>query len=158
VNDAQTSPILELPEALAWFHAPGERLCTGQTVRRALDHAREDGRVPVEVWTHLRAWNLADSDGWVVYDTVGMPSLGARDIEVVARQEQLSATDAAVFVRNLSLYTLAEGDPFKSGHTAASPVGRLRARILPRGFAAPMRRVVRWAPIGGRTLPVALQS
>lgn len=151
-------PMLELPQVFGWFHAPGERLVSRQTVRRARNHADEDGRLPIELWTHQRAWNLAEADGWVLHDTVGMPSLGARDIELAVRAEQLSTTDAALFLRNLSLYTLAEGDPFKSGHTAESPVGRLRARVLPRGFSAPMRRVVRWTPIGGRGLPDKLRD
>lgn len=152
------TPLLELPGVLAWFHAPGERLMSRAGVRRARAHAREDQRLPVELWTHLRAWSLDDADGWMIYDTVGMATLGARDLEVAARSELLSPTDAAVFVRNLSLYTLAESDPFKSGHTAESPVGRIRAKARSRGFAAPARRVVRWAPIGGRPLPSSLQS
>jgi len=151
-------PLMELSEVLGWFHAPGERLLSRAGVRRALVHAREDGRVPVELWTHLRARELGDPDGWVLYDTVGMATLGARDLELAARSEQLSTTDAAVFLRNLSLYTLGESDPFKSGHTAESPVGRIRARVLPRGMLPPARRVVRWAPIGGRPLPPVLQS
>ncbi|HCH63106.1 MAG TPA: hypothetical protein DFR83_09895 [Deltaproteobacteria bacterium] len=155
---ALVTPLLELSEVLGWFHAPGERLVSRQAVRRALKHAREDGRLPIELWTHQRAWKLADADEWVLHDTVGMPSMGGRDIELAIRADQLPPVDAAVFLRNLSLYTLDEGDPFKSGHTAESPVGRLRARVLARGFAAPVRRVVRWSPIGGRGLPAVLQA
>lgn len=157
VLSALASPLLELGEVLGWFHAPGERLCSRAAVRRALAHAAEDGRVPVELWTHLRAFAVGDPDGWVLYDTVGMPSLGARDLELAARADRLSGADAAVFLRNLSLYALARADPFKSGHTTESPVGRLRARVLGRGLRAPARRVVRWAPMGGRPLPLSLE-
>jgi hypothetical protein len=115
---ALAAPLLDLPEVLAWFHAPGERLCSRSGVVTALSHAKEDGRLPVELWTHLRAWQVGDADDWVLYDTVGMPSLGVRDLELAARADQLSASDAATFLRNLSLYALAESDPFKSGHTA----------------------------------------
>jgi len=151
-------PLLELSEVMAWFHPPGERLVSRAGVRRSRLHAKEDARLPLELWTHLRAWELGDDDGWMLYDTVGMATLGARDLELAVRQERLSPTDAAVFLRNLSLYTLGESDPFKSGHTAESPVGRIRARVLPRGFTAPARTVVRWAPIGGRPLPAQLQA
>jgi len=149
-------PLLELPEVLAWFHPAGEALRSAAQVRRALRHAREDDRLAVELWCHTRSFEVGDADGWAVYDTVGMGALGARDLELCARTEQLPPGDALRFLSNLALYTLAENDPFKSGHTAESPMGRIRAATRARGFAAPPRKVVRWAPIGGRNRPVAI--
>jgi hypothetical protein len=149
-------PLLELREVLGWFHAAGEALRSPAQVRRALRHAREDDRFPFELWCHTRAFEVGDPDGWAVYDTVGMSALGARDLELCARTEQLQPGDALRFLSNLALYTLAEQDPFKSGHTAESPIGRIRAVTRARGFAAPPRRIVRWAPIGGRTRPMGI--
>ena len=149
-------PLLELPEVLGWFHAPGEALRSPAQVRRALRHAREDGRFALELWSHTRAFEVGDDDGWAVYDTVGMPALGARDLELCVRTAQLSPPDALRFIANLALYTLAERDPFQSGHTAESPMGRIQAATRRRGFAAPPRKVVRWAPVGGRSRPVSI--
>lgn len=150
-------PILELPTVLGWLHAPGEALRQPREVRRALQHARDDKRLPIELWTHARVTPVADTGGWLLVDTVGMEDFGARDVELAVAPDSVAIEDAVRFVRNLSLYAVAEHDRFKAGHTAEGPAGRLIARPRGRGVLDPPRRVVRWVPVGGPSVPHVLQ-
>ncbi len=145
-------PLVDIPEVRGWFHGPGEVLRMPAEVRAAIRHAKEDKRLPIELWTSVRAMSV-DEAGWCVVDSVGMAALGNRDLEWWIAPGTVPASDAALFLRNLTLYAISEPVDFKTGHTAASPAGHIEAKLLGRGFRAPQRRVVRWTATAGPALP-----
>jgi hypothetical protein len=136
--------ILELPEALAYFDPNGEVILDRAGVAESLEHGKQAGIPPLDLFTHVRLFNLGGSD-FALMDTVGMDRFFLPDAEV-AVAKAIDPNQAASFLRNVSLHHLKKRGPIPDGHTTDGPGGRYRVHHRKESLGPPPRHVARFAP------------
>jgi hypothetical protein len=70
---------------------------------------------PLTGFLNVRFFNLVDSDGEMVIDTLGLSALGLTDFQMHFRK--LEPDPVALFLANLGGYAFDKGDVIESGHT-----------------------------------------
>jgi len=145
--------LLALPGALCYFNPNGETLQSRDDFTEALAEAAKHGLPPLDLWANVRLFNL--SDEVCLMDTVGMGQLDTPDHEACFRADAFDPDDVDLFLRNISLYVLDNGDHVKDGDTVDGP-GEVswRALRLEEGLGAPPRAALRWSPENGDELPL----
>jgi hypothetical protein len=149
------SAILRHPSALAYFNPNGEALRSADFVAKSLASHAERQLPPLDVWSNVRL--MRADGGWLLMDTVGMGQLDRQDLEACFPEDTFEPGDVDVFLRNVSLYLLENGEVIKDLNTIDGPGGVWRAHEVDEGLSDPPRRLLRFFPEDGSTPPAALR-
>ena len=136
--------VLDLPGALAMFDPNGEVILPRDQVDASLSHARNASIPPLDLFTHVRLFNLAGRP-FALMDTVGMERLRLLDAEVLLAA-RFDPNDGAAFLRNLSLQHVRRGAVILDGQSTEGPGGRYRAQRRAASVVEPPRPIVRFVP------------
>jgi len=149
--------VLELPEALAYFNPAGETIFRRESFDDQREYHQRAGLLPLPLWSCVRWFNLSDSPGWTLMDTVGMEQLDAMDMEACFETARFDLATVANFLRNATDYVRQKGPVIKDGDTMDGP-GKIRWRgmAFDQSFAPRPRPTIRWFPLAGRDAPTAL--
>lgn len=142
-----SEPFLRLPGALALFAPGGEALRSREQVETALGRKLGAGAPPFELWTNVRAVELArEGDArWLALDTVGMTQLRLPDHEAIFAEGQEEPEAVEALLRNACAHILASS-PIPPGSTADDGRGRRWKASAATSIVAPPRPVLRWLP------------
>lgn len=141
-----SAKLCALPEALAFFNPGGEVLLDASLLAGRLAHAAEHTMPPLDAFAHVRMVNIEDAPGWALMDTVGMEQLFLPDHEACF-DESREPDEVAIFLLNLALYLVQNGEVIEQGHTVDGPGGTWRCRVASdEPLMAPPRRTLRWFP------------
>jgi hypothetical protein len=150
-----TSAVLDLPAALCYFNPNGEILRDQNGRRECLNFGWSNDLPPLDIWSNVRLFTV-DAE-WSLMDTVGNGQLNVRDTEVCFHAESYDMGEIDNFLRNISLYTITNGEVINDGDTMDGPGGiRWQARHYASGVCEPPRRVLRWFPKDDREVPTIL--
>jgi hypothetical protein len=151
--------LFQLREALCYFNPNGELLLPKATLEKRLKQSQSAGPPPLDLWANVRMFKLHPSPAWSLMDTVGMIQLDVVDHEACFRTQKYDPEKVAVFLRNISLYTLGENPVFENGNTADGPGGiRWQCHAYENGLVDPPRSVLRWLPMDGEERPPMLTA
>lgn len=139
------APILGIEGACAYFDPNAEVILPHDGVRALLESDEREGSTPLELFTHVRLFNI-DSQ-WSLMDTVGLDRFLLPDVEVLLTRD-VDPNLVAGFLRNVSAYLLANGPVIEDGHTTEGPFGVLHVHARERSLTEPPRRVLRMVPEG----------
>jgi hypothetical protein len=149
--------LLDLPSALCYFNPNGEILRDQDGLRESLNYGWAHELPPLDVWSNIRLFNV--NAEWSLMDTVGNAQLDIPDAEACFHAESYDFSDVDNFLRNVSLYVLRNGEVINSGDTMDGPGGiRWQATQFDNGICDPPRRVLRWLPTDGRSVPPEIRD
>ncbi|MFT4704782.1 MAG: hypothetical protein ACI81R_002490 [Bradymonadia bacterium] len=147
--------VLTLPGARCLFLPAAETLNDGQGVADLVAHAAEVDAPPFELLVGVRLLQLAEHEPWTLMDTVGLGQLDQGDHEAIFKKEYDPSTVAG-FLLNISQYAFENVDVIADGDTVKGP-GAVDWRAHKReSLYLPPRPVLRWVPLDGTKVPVAL--
>ena len=149
--------LLGLPGALCYFNPNGEMLRDQQGLRETLEYAKSNDFPPLDAWSNVRMFNI--NADWCLMDTVGNGQLDIPDVEACFHTESFDFNQIDNFLRNVSLYTLTNGEVIQQGDTMDGPGGiRWQSHQFENGLCDPPRRVLRWLPLDDREVPVEIHN
>jgi len=149
--------LLEHPAALAYFNPNGEVLRSPEGCAEDVVWHRDHDVMPLPLWSNVRLFSLAP--GWTLMDTIGMEQLGVDDQEACFSSDRYAPPDVARFLRNATSYVCTQGPVIRDGDTIDGPGGlRWSARTIEQSRAPRPRRVLRWIPMDGASVPDVLGS
>ena len=151
------SSLLELPAAVCYFNPGGEVLRDLDTLRAGLNFAWSNDIPPLDVWSNIRLYNI--DEAWALMDTVGNAQLDIPDLEACFHLESYEPDEVDGFLRNVTLYVLANGQVIDDGDTVDGP-GDVpwQAHQFEDGLSDPPRPALRWFPMDDRPVPEAVAS
>lgn len=148
--------VLAMPGALALFAPDGEALSPLGTVDRLLARHAEGGVLPQELWANVRMVKLADHEGWMLMDTVGLEQLDVPDHEALFAKDY-DPSEVAGFLRNAADYVAQNGPVIQDGDTMDGPGGiHWQGATFEEPLWNPPRTVIRWFPCDDVAPPEAL--
>jgi hypothetical protein len=152
------SAVLELPEAICYFNPGGEVLRDEDSLRQGLNQAWAKELPPLDAWTNIRLFRVADDD-WSVMDTVGNEQFDRNDFEVVYPVDRFPVEEIERFLRACSLHQLKNDVPISEGDTAEG-IGGVDwvASERSESLSDPPRRTIRWYPKIGKLPPKSVMS
>lgn len=146
------SSLLDLPEAICYFNPNGEILRDRNGLRESIDHGVANDVPSLDAWSNVRMFKV-DAE-WFLMDTVGNGQFDVPDVEACFHTESYEPQQVDKFLRDVSLYILTNGEVIKDGDTMDGPGGiRWQSRSFDNGICDPPRRVLRWLPMDGRSVP-----
>jgi hypothetical protein len=156
INKVVTS-LLKLPQALCYFNPNGEVLRDREGLVETIDHGTRHDLPPLDAWSNVRMFNI--NAEWSMMDTVGNGQLDIPDIEACFHSDSYDFNEVDNFLRNVSLYILRNGEVIKDGDTMDGPSDvRWKSHPFENGICDPPRRVLRWMPMDGRSVPIEVSS
>jgi hypothetical protein len=117
--------LLEAAPADLIFWSPTQQMLSPEQVRRRYSDAKEHAN-PLCGFLNVRFFNIANSDGDMVMDTLGLSALGLTDFQL--HYKTLEPDPVAQLLYNLGAYVFEKGDVIDDGHTVEGLRGRLSCR------------------------------
>lgn len=144
--------LLDVSGSLCYFNPGGEVLRDRESLVESLEFGEEHDLPTLDLWSNVRLFRVDEQ--WSLMDTVGNDQLDIPDQEACVRGDVYDFREVDGFLRNVSLYLLREGEVVEDGDTMDGP-GDIpwKAHILEAGLSDPPRRVLRWIPEDGHSLP-----
>jgi hypothetical protein len=150
------SALMRLDGCLCYFNPAGEVLANRESVEESLQHARSNGQPALEIFANVRFFRLPGD--WSLMDVIGNRQFGIDDLEaLLPPSEVYDPLEVMVFLRDITLLMLRGELRVEDGLTQPGPKGiKWRATRCNEGLAEPRRKVFRWIPSDGSTLPAIL--
>lgn len=153
------SVLAHMDGALCYFNPNGESLQSAVQVQEALDWFAGGGPPPLNLWSNIRLFNLDQTGGWSMMDTVGLGQVDAPDQEACFAARKYDLGEVSHFLLNAGLYLMTNGSVIKGGDTMNGPGNRnWQARMMKNGLLDPPRETLRWFPVDKDTPPAQLLS
>lgn len=149
--------ILKLPGTLCYYNPNGEAVRDRDSLVESIDSGHEQDIVPIDVIANVRIIPLTED--WCAMDTVGNSQLDVRDMEACFHGESYDPSEVDHFMKNATLYVLANGEIVKDGDTMDGP-GDVRWQAIKwdDSLFEPPRRTLRWVPLDKREIPPEVEG
>jgi hypothetical protein len=150
--------LVRLPEVLCFFNPNGECVRSASQFLDALSQRTSAKEMPLDVWSNVRFFRFEGTKPeWALMDTVGLSQLDASDHEACFPLDAYSPSEIDNFLKNVSAYVVEHGPVIRDGDTVDGPGNaKWQGFNLKEGRIGPPREVIRWFPLDGQKIPVAL--
>jgi Domain of unknown function (DUF4261) len=142
-----TLAAFDVPGVTGYFNPNGEVLSDETGFRDVWDTCKEQGWLPLPLWTNARLYNLNEKFSFM--DTVGNGQLDVADVEAVYPTSDYDPNDVANYLRNVTQYLIDCDREIRTGEAFDGP-GESNlswmVECLDDGLITPPRRVLRLYP------------